>query len=281
MNKETELFLRLEKGDESARAEIVQGCQRLVAKIAHSYVRKSKFSLSELMAEGYVGLLQAIEKFNRKKAAKEKVKFSSYAYWWIRRYITRTVTQGQSILAVPENTSELMSQYSHFSDIVTQELGREPTDAEVQEGLALTNGQMKRVVRRRDLKEVSFDSTVSVDKENRTLAEVIGDESKEGTTKIRKVVKHLEDEVFLEKLFSVLTPLEKETITLKFGLENQIPLSYQKVARVLEKRFKRSISRQRVHQIVTIALQKLKKKNKGKASFGGINGKGKVAGFNP
>ena len=257
MNKETELFLRLEKGDESARAELVQSCQRLVAKIAHSYVRKSKFSLSELMAEGYVGLLKAIEKFNRKKAAKEKVKFSSYAYWWIRRYITRAVTQGQFLLAIPENVSGLMSQYSHFSDIVTQELGREPTDAEVQEGLALTDNQMERVVRRRNLKQVSFDSPVSGDKENRPLSEVIGDERKEGT-KIQKVVKHLEDEAVLEKLFSVLTPLEKEAVTLKFGLENQIPLSYQKVARVLEKRFKRTISRQRVHQIVTIALQKLK-----------------------
>ncbi|MFH0797691.1 MAG: sigma-70 family RNA polymerase sigma factor [Candidatus Omnitrophota bacterium] len=263
MNKETELFLRLEKGDESARAEIVQVCQRLVAKVARNYVRKSKFSVSELMAEGYVGLLQAIEKFNRKKAAKEKVKFSSYAYWWIRRYVIRAVTQGQSLLAVPENTSELMSQYSHFSDIITQELGREPTDAEVQKGLALTNGQMKRFVRRRDLKEVSFDSTVSRDKENRTLSEVIGDESKEGTSRIQKVVKRLEDEGILEKLFSVLTPLEKEAITLKFGLENQIPLSYQKVG----KKLSRSLSRQRVHQIVTIALQKLKKKNKGKTSF--------------
>ena len=262
MKKETELFLRLEKGDESARAEIVQSCQRLVAKVARSYVHKSRLALSELMAEGYVGLLQAIEKFNRKKAAKEKVKFSSYAYWWVRRYITRAVTQGQSLLAIPENVSGLMSQYSHFSDIVTQELGREPTDAEVQEGLALTDNQMERVVRRRNLKQVSFDSPVSGDKENRTLSEVIGDESKEGTTKIRKVVKRLEDEAVLEKLFSVLTPQEKEAITLKFGLENQIPLSYQKVARVLEERFKRPISRQRVHQIVTIALQKLKGKNK-------------------
>ena len=98
---EIKLFTRLKKGDEKVREEIFKAHQAMVAKIACSYSKKSSLSVEEMIAEGYVGLLQAINKFNLKKA--KEVKFGSYAFWWIRRNIIRALVKKQSILSIPES----------------------------------------------------------------------------------------------------------------------------------------------------------------------------------
>jgi len=251
-----ELFKRLEKGDEAARTEIVEACQPLVAKIAGIYSRKSNLSRQELMGEGYVGLLQAIGKFDRRKALARGVKFSSYAYWWVRRYITRAVIRGQSITSVPESVSEMMGRYRHFSEVLTQELGRTPTESEIRHGLDLPEKQAVRIERRTHLREFSLDGTIDNREDGLSIHEIIATVSKEN------IERQLENETLLERFFSVLGPVEKEVIILRFGLHHQTPFTYQEVAEQLRGKFGRSFSRQRVHQIVNAALRKIRTKYK-------------------
>jgi RNA polymerase sigma factor (sigma-70 family) len=253
---EIKLFTRLKKGDEGAREEIFKAHQAMVAKIAWGYSKKSSLSVEEMIAEGYVGLLQAINKFNLKKAKTKKVKFSSYAFWWIRRYIIRALVKKQSILSVPESVSELMHQYNHFAGILTQTLGREPTEMEVGKLLILSEHfseqQLASISQRRALKEVSLDEPISTDDEGGTLADIIPAENKED------IEKTLEQGVLIEKYFSVLNPMEKAVLNLRFGLKKQPQLTYQEIAENLQKRYKKPLSRQRIHQIFRAALKKIK-----------------------
>ena len=248
---EIKLFTKLQKGDEGAREEIFKAHQAMVAKIAWGYSKKSSLSVEEMIAEGYVGLLQAINKFNLKKAKTSKVKFSSYAFWWIRRYIIRALVEKQSILSVPESVSELTYRYNHFAGILTQNLGREPTEMEVGKLLVLSEQQLASISQRRALKEVSLDEPISTDDEGGTLADIIPAENKEN------IEKNLEQGALIEKYFSVLTPMEKAVLHLRFGLQKQPQLTYREIAENLQKRFKKPLSRQRVHQIFCIALKKI------------------------
>ncbi|MFA5393002.1 MAG: sigma-70 family RNA polymerase sigma factor [Candidatus Ratteibacteria bacterium] len=248
---EIKLFTKLHKGDEKAREEIFKTHQAMVAKIAWGYSKKSSLSVEEMIAEGYVGLLQAINKFNLKKAKAGKVKFSSYAFWWIRRYIIRALVKKQSILSVPESVSELTHRYNHFAGILTQNFGREPTEMEVGKLLVLSEQQLASVNQRRALKEVSLDEHIFTDDESGTLADIIPAKNTEN------IEKNLEQGVLIEKYFSVLTPLEKAVLNLRFGLQKQPQLTYREIAENLQKRFKKSLSRQRVHQIFRAALKKI------------------------
>jgi len=263
---ETKLFTRLKKGDEKAREEIFMAHQALVAKIAWSYSKKSSLLFEEMIAEGYVGLLQAINKFDLKKARLKEVKFSSYAFWWIKRNIIRALVKKQSILSIPENVSELMHQYNHFAGILTQTLGREPTEMEVGKLMALSKQQLASVSQRRARKEVSWDEPISTDEESGTLADIIPDENTEDIEKI------LEQGVLIEKYFSVLTPLEKSVLNLRFGLRGQPQLTYQEIAEKLHGKLKKRLSRQRVHQISRTALKKIMAVRKKETENGKMEG---------
>lgn len=257
-NDDIRLFTRLQKGDEKAREEIFQAHRPMAAKIAWSYSKKSTLFFEEFLAEGYVGLLQAIEKFNLKKAKTKKTKFSSYAYWWIRRNIIRALVKNQSILSVPESVSELVHKYNHFAAILTQQIGREPTESEVKELLDLSERQMERVSHRRALAEVSLDEYLYAD-DDRRLADIIP-----ANTKSEDMEKVLEQGDLIEKYFSVLSPLEKTVMVFRFGLQRQPQLTYREIAEKLraKSRSKTQVSRQRVHQIFSSALKKIKKVRK-------------------
>ena len=248
---EIKLFTRLKKGDEEAREEIFKSHQALVAKIARGYSKRSTLSFEEMVAEGYVGLLQAINKFDLKKAKLKKVKFSSYAFWWIKRNIIRALVKKQSILSVPENVSELVHQYNHFAGILTQTFGREPTEMEVGKLLVISKQQLANINRSRTLKVLSLDEQIFAGNENSTLADIIPDEN---TGDIEKI---LEQGALIEKYFSVLTPLEKSVLNLRFGLQGQPQLTYQEIAENLRGQLKKRLSRQRVHQISRAALKKI------------------------
>jgi len=259
LKEELVLFLRLKQGDQSAREKIFKMHQPMVVSVARRYQNKSKLSIEELIAEGYVGLLQAIEKFNLVKARRRRVKFSSYAYWWVRRYILRAIIKEQSILSVPESVSELVHQYNHFSELLSQELGREPTEGEVGKILTLSQRQMKRVSRRRALKEVPIDSQIySGQKGYYNLAEVITAQTEEN------IEKNLERETLLERFFKVLSPLEKEVVSYRFGLKNRPQLTYQEIAERIREEGGKNLSRQRVHQIFHAALKRIQSIMKGK-----------------
>ncbi|MFH2068063.1 MAG: sigma-70 family RNA polymerase sigma factor [Candidatus Omnitrophota bacterium] len=249
---EIKLFTRLKKGDEKAREEIFKAHQALVAKIAWSYSKKSTLSVEEMIAEGYVGLLQAINKFDLKKAKSKEVKFGSYAFWWIKRNIIRALVKKQSILSIPENVSEMVHRYNHFAVILTQTLGREPTGMEVRKLLTLSERQLASVSRSRALKVVSLDEQIFTDNENGTLSDIIPAENK------ADIEKTLEHGVLIEKYFSVLTPLEKSVLNLRFGLQGQPQLTYREIAENFQEKFKKPFSRQRIHQIFRTALKKIK-----------------------
>ena len=248
---EIKLFAQLKKGDEKAREEIFKANQAMVAKIAWSYSHKSILSVEEMIAEGYVGLLHAIDKFNPKKAKAKKTKFSSYAFWWIRRYIIRALVKKQSVLSVPENVSELVHRYNHFAGILFQTLGREPTEMEVGKLMLISEQQLASVSQRRALKEISLDEHMFTDEDGGTLADIIPAENKED------IEKTLEQGALIEKYFSVLTPLEKAVLNFRFGLQDHPQLTYQETAEILEKKFKKKLSRQRIHQIFRAALKKI------------------------
>ncbi len=247
-----ELFARLKSGDETARQALLDKNRGLVIRLANNYRYKTRLSIRELISEGDLGLLTAIHKFEPTRATADGVKFSTYAYWWIRRNIIRALIKNQSLISVPEHISELLRQYRQNERKLVQLMGRAPTEAEIANVLGLPPEQLKNVLRRNILTEVSLNKPVSPGKPGPPLEDFLG-----------KVL-NLEDQFLkkeqVERLFRCLTTLEKKALTLRFGLNETPAFTYREIAERLEP--KKQLSRQRIYQIVRVALEKLRRQAK-------------------
>ena len=231
--------MKKEERDELARRNIY-----LVRSCARRYSTYSHLPFADLVGEGCVGLLYAIDKFkpNYRKKNGKKVKFSTYAYWWIRRFILRAMER-EKVVTVSANISQLTSRWKKEAQLLTEELGRMPEDQEIAKTMKINSKKVKNVKKSLVLKELSLDLSVG----ERRLLDLIG-----GATE--KSFDAFKNKELLRGLFQSLNKKEQEILKLHFGLDGRIPLTLAKIGE------KFHLTRQRIHQIVKIAIKKVRKR---------------------
>ncbi len=235
------------------RDELVRKHIDLVTSCARRYSAYSHLPFADLVGEGCVGLLYAINRF-KPDYQKKKAKFSTYAYWWIRRFILRAIER-ERVITVPANISEIASRWKKEAQLLTEEFGRMPEDQEIakpliKSGVKINAKKVKNVKKRLALKEISLDLPVGEKK----LLDLIGGSAEKGFDAFR-------NKELLRRLFQSLDKKEREILKLHFGLDAQIPLTLAKIGE------KFGLTRQRIHQVIKIAMKKLRRrlneKNKG------------------
>ena len=248
---EKEIITRIRKGDEKLKEEFIKKNQGLVIHIAKKYAYSPDI-LPDLIAEGNMGLLKALEKFDFKK----KVKFGTYAYFWIKRFILRAVMKEFEVLKIPERFQEFKEKMEEVKRDYMLKYGREPTDAELSRELKIPPEVVKKLKRYSEQVRVISSDFYNGEKDV-DLFEII-DFKKRGEPGLWEILRNKD---ILNRIFERLKNKEKranienwiEVLKLHYGLKDGIQHSYKEIAEKL------GVSRQRVHQIIKVCVKKLKK----------------------
>ena len=240
--REKELAGRMAEGDVDAKTELVEANLRLVVSIAKRYVGKGMFFL-DLIQEGNLGLMKAVDKFDFTKG----FKFSTYATWWIRQAITRAIADQARTIRIPVHMVETIHKVSRYQRQMLQELGREPTPAEIGEKMGMTADRVREIMKVA-LDPVSLETPIG-EEEDSHLGDFIPDvdtpapEEAAAATILREVI---------ERELGTLTEREARVIRLRYGLEDGRSHTLEEVGKEFE------ITRERIRQIESKALRKLR-----------------------
>ncbi len=240
--EEVKLARRIKRGDERARAHMIKANLRLVVKIAQDYANMG-LPLLDLISEGNIGLMKAVERFNPKKGAK----LSTYAAWWIKQSIRRALANQGKTIRLPVHMVDRISKMHRASFELTETLGREPTDEELAERMGQTRVQIAQL-RRISVRPASLDAPIGDDETE--FGEIVMDEAAATAYQILHH-KTLHEDVRL--LLKDLDMREAEILTLRFGLDGRKPQTLEEVG----KRFK--VTRERIRQLQNIALTTLRR----------------------
>jgi RNA polymerase primary sigma factor len=240
---EIRLAARIKKGDKEARAEMIKANLRLVVKIAHDY---SNFGLPllDLISEGNIGLMKAVERFDPKKGGK----LSTYAAWWIKQSIKRALANQAKTIRLPVHLVDKISKMKRAGHKLSEKLGREPTDQELADVLDIPRAKVAQL-RTISIRPASLDAPIGED-DATEFSEIVGDESALTPFEL------LRDKTLRQEVRDILEELdarEAEILTMRFGLDGSKPRTLEEVG----KRFK--VTRERVRQIQNIALTKLRR----------------------
>ena len=241
--EEVELAARIKKGDEKARVRMIKANLRLVVKIAQDYSRYG-LPLVDLISEGNIGLMKAVERFDPNKGGK----LSTYAAWWIKQGIKRALANQSKTIRLPVHMVEKISRMRKATDKLRESLGRDPSDAELAEALGLPLkkiGLLKRAARR----PTSLDAPVNSG-EHTEYADIIGDDRAEDPLDAL-VDKNMQSQ--LDDLLEVLDERQSQIIDARFGLSGKRPMTLEEVGREF------GVTRERIRQLQNIALDKMRK----------------------
>lgn len=242
--QEITLSRKVHKGDESARASMIRANLRLVINIAKRYFHLG-IPLLDLIEEGNLGLMKAVDKFDPRKG----YRFSTYAAWWIKQGITRSISEQGKMIRVPVYMNELISKWKKRRERLTQKLNRVPTDREIAKSLRLPKDKIEQINLWMSTSTSSLDAPIG-DEEEGQVADLIEDETAQAPD---EGIEHMLDKERVQNLLGVMSSRERDVLDMRFGLADGKPQTLAEVA------LKLNISRERVRQIEEGALKKLRK----------------------
>lgn len=240
--EEQELICEAKKGNRQARRRLINCNLKLVVNIAKHYTHLS-LSLMDLIAEGNIGLMRAIDKFDTQRG----FRFSTYAAWWIRQAITRAIIdQGQTI-RIPVYASEFISKYKKAKEALRQKLNREPNRPEIAKQLKLPMEKVSEIELWMQ-KKSSLEAPVGKDGGSELGDFIVSEQSFDTKKTVNKIFRREK----IEHLFDALSSREKKVLDLRFGISDGASHTLAEISEQLD------ISRERVRQIEKTALKKLK-----------------------